>query len=367
MKDSKTGHPDYILASVVGILILLGVVILTSVSTVISQEKFGSPNFYLMRHLLYGILPGLILGYAAYRIPLEFWKKRAPILLLASLFLMILVFFPKIGINSGGASRWINLGITSFQPSELLKISFILYLAAWLPSLREKTKKNLSRTLSAFLAIMGIIGLLLALQPNVSTLGIIITCGILMYFLTGMPAKHALGIITSIVAIFAVLVKIAPYRMERVLVFLNPNLDPMGKSYQLKQALIAIGSGGIFGKGLGMSIQKFGFLPEPMADSIFAVLSEETGLIGSLIIVSLFLIFAWRGLKIAKKSADSFQKLACAGIIFWITIQAFVNMGSTIGILPLTGIPLPFISYGGSAIAAELFGIGILLNISRHL
>lgn len=362
----KTGHPDYVLASVAGILIILGLIILTSVSTVISQEKFGYPNFYLMRHILYGILPGLILGYLAYRTPLEFWKKQAPILLLISLFLMILVFFPKIGINSGGASRWINLGITSFQPSELLKIAFILYLAAWLPSLREKTKKNLSKTLLAFLIVIGIIGSLLVLQPNVSTLGIIIICGILMYFLMGMPVRHALGIIASITAIFAILIKIAPYRMERILVFLNPNLDPMDKSYQLKQALIAIGSGGIFGKGLGMSIQKFGFLPEPMADSIFAIFSEETGLAGGLIIVSLFLIFAWRGLKIVKKSTNSFQRLACAGITFWITIQAFVNIGSTVGILPLTGIPLPFISYGGSAITAELVGVGILLNISKH-
>lgn len=366
MAEIRTGHPDYILFSAAGVLILLGIIILASVSTAISQEKFGSPNFYLSRHLLFGLLPGILFGFLAYKISLNFLKKYSLFFLLFNLFLMTLVFFPKIGLNFGGASRWINLGFTSFQPSEFLKLAFIVYLASWLPSVTGQGKKNLSKALAAFLLLLGLVTILLILQRDISTLGIIATSGILMYFLSGTPLKHTLAIIVGGFAALAVLIKIEPYRLERILVFFQPNIDPMGMSYQVKQGLIAIGSGGIWGKGIGMSLQKFGFLPQSMADSIFAVFSEETGLIGNLILISLFLIFAWKGLKIAKESANSFYQLACFGIIFWITIQALVNMGAQVGILPLAGIPLPFISYGGSALTAELIGVGLLLNISKN-
>jgi len=165
---------------------------------------------------------------------------------------------------------------------------------------------------------------------------------------------------------FLVLIKIAPYRFNRILVFLNPELDPMGIGYQIKHALIAIGSGGIFGSGLGLSLQKFGFLPHSISDSIFAIFAEETGFLGSLVLVLLYLVFFWRGLKIGKQTGDNFSKFCAFGTTFWITLQAFVNIGSMIGILPLTGIPLPFISYGGSALISELIGVGILFNISRQ-
>lgn len=364
--------PDYVLASAVGILVLLGIIILASVSSVVSQEKFGSPTFFLFRHILMGLIPGLILGYIAYRLPIAFFKKAAPALLLLSLFLMALVFIPKIGISSGGASRWINLGFTSFQPSEFLKLSFILYLAAWLPTLKlkerkERIKKNFSQTLIAFLIVIALISLFLILQPDISTLGVIIGFGILMYFLSGTPLKHSFFIILAGLTSLAVLIRIAPYRAERILVFLKPEIDPMGISYQIKQALIAVGSGGIWGKGLGMSLQKFGFLPQPMADSIFAIFAEETGFVGSFILISFFVVFTWQGFQIARKSTDKFCQLACLGISSWIVLQAFVNIGAMVRILPLTGIPLPFISYGGSALVAELIGVGILLNISKNI
>ena len=366
MRETKTGHPDYVLFSVVIVLIFLGIIILASVSAHISEGKFNSPNFYTSRYLLFGILPGFLAGFIAYKISLGVWRKWVPILLLVNLTIMALVFFPIIGIKLGGASRWINLGFTSFQPSEFLKLTFILYLANWLPSLKEKNKKNISKTLIGFLIVAGLIALFLILQPDISTLGIILSCGILIYFIAGTPIKHTLGIIFGGVAILAFLIKIAPYRLERILVFLRPDIDPMGMSYQVKQALIAVGSGGIWGKGLGMSLQKFGFLPQPMSASIFALFSEETGFICALILLLLFLIFVWRGLSISRGTSDNFYRLASIGITFWIVIQAFVNMGATVSILPLTGIPLPFISYGGSALTAELIGVGILLNISKH-
>lgn len=358
--------PDYILLSVVGILILLGVVILTNVSAVLSQEKFGSPTFFLSRHLLFGLLPGLILGFLAFRIPLAFFKKWAPVLVLANLFLMVLVFVPKIGMSFGGASRWINLGIISFQPAEFLKLSFVLYLAAWLNTAKRKTK-NFSNTLIAFLIILGVISLLLILQPDISTLGIIVISGVLMYFSAGTLLKHNFLIGVAGIAGLLLLVKISSYRLDRFLVFLKPELDPMGISYQIKQALIAVGSGGIWGRGLGTSALRFIFLPQPMSDSIFAIFSEEAGFIGSVVLILLFLIFAWQGFKIAKKSQDGFYKFSAVGISSWITLQALVNIGAMVGVLPLTGIPLPFISYGGSALIAELIGVGILLNISKKI
>lgn len=366
MKETKKGRPDYILFSAVVILILLGIVILASVSAPISQGRFGYPSFYLFRHLLFGILPGILLGFAAYKISLALWKKWSAFFLLINLFLMAVVFIPGVGITLKGATRWIDLGFTSLQPSEFLKLTFILYLANWLPFLKESGRKNLFKTLTGFLIIAGLVSFFLYLQKDVGTLVIIVACGILIYFMSGTPIRHSLVIILGGMATLALLIKIEPYRLERIKVFLKPDIDPMGISYQIKQALIAVGSGGILGKGLGMSLQKFGFLPQPMSDSIFAVFAEETGFIGALVVVLLFLIFAWRGLKIFRKITNSFCQLACLGITSWITLQALVNIGATIGILPLAGIPLPFISYGGSAFTAELIGVGLLLNISKN-
>ncbi|MFH1575744.1 MAG: putative lipid II flippase FtsW [Candidatus Nealsonbacteria bacterium] len=357
---------DYFLIASVACLALLGIVIITSVSAAISQQKFGFATFYIFRHLIFGLIPGVILGFVAYKVPLTYFKKWAPILLLTNLFLMVLVFVPGIGIKLGNAQSWLNLRFTSFQPSESLKLIFILYLASWLATRAEKNKKEFSATLMAFLAILGVITLLLAMQPDIGTLGIIIATGFLMYFLSGTPLKHAVIIFFGGLISLAALIKIEPYRLSRFSVLFNLDKDPMGVGWQIKQALIAVGSGGIFGTGLGMSVQKFGYLPEPMADSIFACFTEETGLIGGFMIISLFLIITWLGFKIAKNSKNNFEKLTALGIISWLSVQAFINIGAMLQILPLTGVPLPFISYGGSALVTELTGIGILLNISKN-
>jgi len=369
----KSSHPDYILVMVAVVLLILGILVLASVSASLSQEKFGTTYYFLNRQILWIIL-GIILAFLAFKIRLNFLKKWAPLLLLINLILLAMVFLPKIGIGLGGADRWINLGPISFQPSEFLKLTFILYLAAWLtsrtPHQRKsglgQTEKAFSQTLIAFLIVMGIISLFLIFQPDISTLGLIVLVAALMYFLTNTPLWHSILIILIGLGALLTLTKLAPYRAARLLVFLKPETDPMGIGYQIKQSLIAVGSGGILGLGLGMSRQKFGFLPGSVSDSIFAIFSEETGLIGCLILISLFLIFLWRGFKIAKECKDKFSQLTALGISSWIILQAFVNIGSMIGILPLTGIPLPFISYGGSALITELIGVGILLNISKQ-
>lgn len=347
----------------VGLLILLGIIVIASVSTAISQQKFGYSTYYLFHHVVYGLLPGLLLGYLAFRIPLSLLKKWSPALLLFTLFLMVLVFLPGVGITLGGSHSWINLGFTSFQPSELLKLTFVLYLASWLAGRMEKKQKS---TFAPFLVILGIIIVLLAMQPDVGTLGVIFITAILVYFLAGMPLTQVAAMVVGGAVGLGILIKLAPYRMNRFLAFIDPNIDPMGIGYQIKQALIAVGSGGILGTGLGMSVQKFGYLPQPMADSIFASYSEETGFVGSLVLLIILALFAWLGFAAAKRAKDNFEKLTALGITSWLTVQSLINIGAMLKLLPLTGIPLPFVSYGGSAMLCELVAVGILLNISRH-
>lgn len=372
MKDRR---PDYVLAGVVIVLVVLGVLFLASVSAPLAQKKFDTTFYFLNHQLLFGLLPGLILALFAFKIRLEILKKWAPILLLANMILLAMVFLPEIGAGAGGAARWINLGKITFQPSEFLKLTFILYLAAWLASQtpgkqkfgRGWIEKGFGQTLIAFLIVVGLISLLLIYQPDISTLGIILLVAALMYFLANTPLWHSILIILIGAGGLFSLIKLAPYRAARLLVFLKPETDPMGIGYQIKQILIAVGSGGISGLGLGMSHLRLGFIPQSISDSIFAILAEEAGFIGSCLLILLFLIFLWRGFKIGKLCQNKFSQLAAIGITSWITVQAFINIGSMIGILPLTGIPLPFISCGGSALVAELIGVGILLNISKNI
>ena len=357
--------PDLVLLGVVVTLLVLGIIILASTSASFSYKRFGNTYYFLQHQLLFGLLPGLILGYLAFRLDLARLKKWAPILLLATLVLMVMVFLPVIGSIDSQAARWIGLGPFSFQPSELLKLTFILYLASWLVSRQEKREAGFSQTLIAFLAVIGVIAALLFFQSNISTLGVIVFTGFLMYFFTKTPLWHSILIILMGAGGLFSLIKLASYRIDRLMVFLNPDFEPMGIGYQAKQALISVGSGGPGGVGLGLSTQKLGFLPQTISDCIFAVFSEETGFVGGVVLVLLFLLFLIKGFQTAKTNQDKFLQLTALGITCWIIIQSFVNIGAMFGLLPLTGIPLPFISYGGSALVIELIAMGILLNISR--
>ncbi len=368
-------RPDLFLLGIVVFIIAFGILILASVSAPYSLEKFGTTFYFLRHQILFGLIPGLILAFFAFRIDLSRLKKWAPRLLLFNLILMIMVFLPVIGSGSGSAARWIYLGPFSFQPSELLKLTFILYLASWLSSRTPHQNKfgtgqtekitGLGQTFFAFIVILIVVATLLFFQKHASTLAIILVISAIMYFSVNLPLWHSiLMILIGVGGLFS-LIKFAPYRANRFLVFLHPDMDPMGIGYQINQALIAIGSGGLVGLGLSMSTQKWGFLPQTISDSIFAIFSEETGFIGSIFLIFLFLIFLWRGFKIAKNAKDGFSQLLSLGITSWIILQAFVNIGAMTGILPLTGVPLPFISYGGSALAIELVGAGLLLNVSK--
>lgn len=364
-------RPDLPLLLLALILVFIGMMILASVSASFSRQKTGSTLFFLNHQLLFGLIPGFFLGAVAYALPLGFLKRLSPLALLAGLVAMGAVFLPFIGGESGGAARWIYLGPLSLQPSEPLKLAFILYLAAWLESRTEKKNSGketpgLWQTFAPFLIILGAVALLLLLQPDMGTLIVLSAIAGIMYFIAKTPLWHTGAMIGAGVVTLLLLIKLVPYRFARLQVFLDPSHDPLGQGYQIKQALIAIGSGGIIGKGLGLSIQKFGFLPEPISDSIFAVFAEEAGFIGASVLILLFLAFVIRGYMISSSIEHRFAKLVTCGIISWIAIQAFVNMGALTGMLPLTGIPLPFVSYGGSALVSELIAMGILLNASRE-
>ena len=370
-------HFNYLLLFLVIFLIGYSFLFLACLSAQSSLQRFGNTNYYLFHQLISGLLPGIILGFIAYKISLKKLKEWAPLLVLANIASLFLVFLPKIGSKAWGATRWINIGGMNIQPSEFLKITAILYLSAWIASKLSETNASDWKTITKtgvnnflyifvpFIVFLGVITFALIFQKDVSTLGIISITLLVLYFSAKTPLWHTLLIMISGSTILLFLVKFEPYRFDRWSIFLHPNLDPLGKGLQPLQSLISLGSGGVFGKGLGMSTEKF-FLPASMSDSIFAIIGEELGMIGCVVLIIAFILLFWQGIKISKNSSDRFSKIVATGVVFWITLQAFINMASVAGVFPLAGIPLPFFSYGGSHMAVELIGMGLLLNISKN-
>ena len=347
------------------ILFVAGLVILASASLPLSWRDSGSLLFYARHQLISGGIAGLAAFFLFQFVPYRFWRKMALPLMIASFILLALVFVPDVSHSFGGARRWLVLGPVNFQPSELLKLSFIIYLASWLDA-RRKEVKSLSYGMVPFAFMVAIIGIFLMMQPDMGTLGVIVATAGTMYFLGGGGGSQLAMLTAFGLAAGYVFVQLAPYRLSRILVFINPSLDPQGAGYQINQALIAIGSGGFFGAGLGRGLQKYYYLPEAMGDSIFAVFAEEAGFLGSAVLIGLFLCFLWRGFMIAHNAPDAFGRLLASGLTAGIGVQAFINMAAISGILPLTGITLPFVSYGSSSLVVTLASAGILVNISKY-
>lgn len=347
------------------LLLIFGLVVLSSAGIVEGQKKFGSAYYYLNHQLIYGVLPGLILMYLFYKVDYKFWKKVSFPVLFGALTLMILVFIPNWGHDLKGATRWLNIAGFSLQPSEILKLSLIIYLAAWFGN-RDERIKNWTYGTAPFLIVLSFVALLLILQPDIGTLIIVTLISASIYFFAGSPIKHFIILGLLVVGILGAMIVVEPYRLNRVKTFLDPSLDPRGISYQLNQSLISIGSGGMFGVGFGKSTQKFGFLPEVINDSVFAIIAEELGFVGSVFLISLFVLLALLMIWTANNVTDKFGKLIVMGVAVWVSGQAFINIAAITGLLPLTGIPLPFISYGGTAMMLSLAGMGIVLNISRR-
>jgi cell division protein FtsW len=348
-------------------LVLLGIGLLTlsSASTALSYTRFHNNYYYFIRQFLLGAVPGLILMYLFSRIDYHFWQKIAPFLILVGLGLLVAVLVPHIGFKVGGARRWINFGSFLFQPTEFVKLAVIFYLASWY----DKRHEHVHDLYYGFLPSLAIVGLtagLIILQPDIGTMLVLALIAAVMFFIGGVKMRYIYATAAIALLVLWILVKAAPYRGERFLAFLNPSADSQGISYQVNQALIGIGDGGLLGLGFGQSQQKYSYLPEPIGDSIFAIMSEELGFIRVCLILLLFLFFAYRGFKIARMAPDTFGKLTATGITAWLTLQALINIGGITGMIPLTGIPLTFISYGSTALSINLASIGILLNISRY-
>ncbi|MCD6085512.1 FtsW/RodA/SpoVE family cell cycle protein [bacterium] len=354
--------PDLIFLGLLFILIIIGFAILSSVSAPIAKVKFNNPYFYLEHQLEFGFslgVLGFLFGYYFYYLRL---KKISLILLIFNIVLLVLVFSP-LGITQKGATRWLNFFGIWFQPSQLLKLTFFLYLSAWL-SLQEKSK-SFKKGYLPFLIICSVIGFLLIKQPATSFCILTLTSALILYFLAG--ARFSFISLTFLLGliIFMTLIIFSPYRMRRVSTFLNPNVDPQGASYQINQGLIAIGSGGIFGKGFGSSVLKRKFLPEVISDSVFSIICEELGFIRTIFLLLLYFIFTLRIFKIGKRAPDDFSRYFTfsVGIVF--LLESLIHIASNLGLLPFCGLGLPLISYSSSSLVVYLTLFGIVAGISR--
>ncbi len=367
-KDQKCKRKirsDIFLIGTVAFLIVCGLVIIASAGIARSMLVYEEPYYFFTHQLLFGFLPGIVIWSFLQAIDYHQWKRFALPIFILALFLLAIVLIPGVGMSLKGAQRWIEFKGFSFQPTELCKLAIIIYLSAWLSS--KHGNFDSFKGFIGFLFILFAVGLLIMLQPDMGTMGIITIIACSIYFLSGARLFYffALGILGAI--FLWILIFIAPYRMERITVFLDPASDTQNKSYQINQALIAIGSGGVTGLGLGHGRQKFHYLPEPVGDSIFAIVGEETGLVGASFLVFLFFMLAWRGFVIASRAPDCFGRLMAVGLTTWFVFQALINMAAISGVIPLTGMPLPFISYGGSALIFAMAGTGILVNISKQM
>lgn len=348
-------------------LILLAIGLTTFVSTSLGIYTEDKAQFYAMmiRHVGLGVFGGLLAMYIISRIHFSFWKKISPYIFILGIVITALVFSP-LGFAHGGAQRWVSLGFISFQPAELLKFGVILFFSAWFAQYQSEIKSR-KYGLFAFLGFLAVPLLLLAKQPDSGTIALIGGVVFIIYWMRGASWKHLLTAAGVGIVLVGVYVATHSYIIERLQTFRNLNDDPYGSSYQVRQSKIAIGSGMLYGRGLGQSVHKFGsYLPEPNSDSIFAIFAEEYGFIGGVILISLYTLFAFFGFKIARNAPTTFSQSLVVGIILLIILQVFFNIAAISGIAPLSGVPLIFMSNGGTALIVTLAQLGIVLNISRY-
>ena len=362
MKDKK---PDKFFLTVVILLVAIGVAVFVSASLGVLNRDQGTFYSVLRSQLVFGLGLGICGMYICYKINYKFWRKYSLLIFLTSIALTAAVFVPSLGWSHGGAQRWIDLGFTRLQPVEFLKFGFVIYFASWLAWAKSRVE-NFKWGILPFGIMLGIIALILFKQPDTKSFILIAITGLAMLFISGVPMKYLFGAGFILVASLAVLVYFKPYLQARVNTFINPAEDSQGASYQIQQSLIALGSGGIFGRGLGQSVQKFNYLPEPQGDSIFAILGEELGFVGAVATIVLYLLFLLRGFRIGNRAPDYFSGLLVSGIVILITVQSFMHIASVTGVFPLTGVPLVFMSHGGTALMIYLAAVGIVLHISKY-
>jgi cell division protein FtsW len=346
-------------------VVLAGLAIFSSAALGLLARESSSVSKDILLQAGLGLGLGFIGLLITRAIPLAQIRRFAPYIYGVTILITALVFIPGIGLRANGATRWINIGFTTIQPAEFLKIGFVLALAWWLTP-RARQFSDLKKGLIPFVAMLLVPAALLLAQPNTSTTMLIVATGMVMYFAAGAPWRDFGILVLTAVFALGVVIIVRPYALERIKTFIDPSANALSSGYQIQQSLIAIGSGGLLGRGFGQSVEKFNYLPEPDGDSVFAVFAEETGFVGAALLLLLFVALAARGIVIASDSRDLFGGLVALGFSFLIIFQAFINICAMLGIIPLTGLPLPFVSHGGTALMAALLMCGFILNVAAH-
>lgn len=348
-------------------LVVFGIAMLMSATGPIAVQRTGTSLYYVKSQLVKGVIPGIVAFFACAFLDGRWLKRLAFVGLVVTILLLLCVYIPGLGVTINGARGWIRLAGLQFQPSEIAKLSFIIYVAAWLSTRKGDEAFRLDTGLIPFLGALGAVMLLLLLQPDTGSMMIVVSTALLLYFLSGAPIVWFVGLSAVGGGLLWALIKISPYRAARFTVFLHPELDPKGIGYHINQAVLAIGSGGFWGVGYGHSRQKFLYLPEVESDSISAVIAEEMGFVVILLLLVALGVLVWRCFKIARESRDPFAGYLAAGIGGWVAVQTIINVGAMCGVLPMTGVTLPFISYGGSAMTILLAAMGMVAGIpARH-
>ncbi len=359
-----TAPPDTILFSVVAVLVSLGLVMIFSASSATAWAVHHDTAFYLKRQLIW-LVVALVPAYFAYRCDYRKLRPLAPAALGLAFVLLVAVLIPHLGLTSGGARRWLGAGPVSFQPSEFAKLALVLYLSAALSSKGDRVR-SLTYGIFPLFAITFMLAGLVFVEPDVGTASLLVFAAVVMIFVAGARLPHLFLVMLATMPALAIAILSSPYKRARILAFINPWKDPQDTGFHIVQSLLALGSGGLFGVGLGASRQKFFYLPEQYTDFIYSILGEELGLLGALLVVVLFVILAYRAIRIALRAPDRFGFFLAVGCTSVIVIQAFINIGVVTSSWPVTGVPLPFLSFGGSSLVVNLVAVALLINIGRR-
>lgn len=361
-------RPDYILMLCMMILLAIGLIVIYSVSPAISAQLIGdvNPNHFMYRQILF-LLLGLGVFTFTSLMPLLIWDKLHKYIIWIAVGSFFLLLIPALSLNYGGAIRWVRIGPINYQPAELLKFGLIFNMALFFSSRIKNGTLNSKATTYAFIAILGAIGLeIVVLQKDLGTMIPIVAIMLTMLYLSGISMKRFALIVTTILIGGTLAIASAGHRRTRVLTFLNPSADTSGSGYHINQALIAVGSGGMFGKGLGRSVQAYGYLPEAANDSIFAIMAEKFGFVGMIAVFSIYGALLLRIIRIVNRAPNNYLRFVSGGVFAWMCIQAFVNIGAMLSIMPLTGVTLPLLSFGGTSLIFTLAALGVVFHISRY-
>jgi cell division protein FtsW len=361
----RSHGPDYGLMTAVLVLLIVGLIFVYSSSYVLADLEYGDPNYFIKRQVMFAVL-GLIGLVIAMQIDYRYLRRLSPLLMLGALVALGAVLLPGFGVEANGAQRWIQVGsLPPLQPSEFAKLAVLIYMAAWLSS-RGDTLRDFSLGVLPFVGMVGLVGALVLAEPDLGTAMMIAIITGTLFFIAGARLVHVIALAGSGVFATLVLIVTGGYRMDRILSFTSAESDPTGVGFQTLQLLVAFGSGGVWGMGLGVSRQKFFYVPGSHTDGVLAIVGEEIGLVGVLVVLGLFLVLFWRGWTIMRRAPDTFGSLLVAGVLAWFAFQLLINVGGVTRLIPLTGIPLPFLSAGGSSLLVSLVAIGLLLSVSRY-